>query len=251
MRLHGPPRHPFLDHPGPLPFAHRGGASEFPENTMPAFEGAVALGYRYIETDVQATADGVLMAFHDNDLERTCGQPGRISSMSYAEVAKARVDGREPIPLMQDLFDAFPDVRINIDCKTDAAVEPLIACLRRNSALAKVCLGGFSHTRLLKLRRALGTDLCSSMSPVEVARWRMGRPPKGAQAAQVPVSTGPAKIVTRPMVDLAHRHGIAVHVWTIDLPEEMFALLELGVDGLMTDRPAILKQVLIQRGEWA
>ncbi len=217
---------------------------------MPAFAGAVGLGYRYIETDVQATADGVLMAFHDNDLSRTCGRPGRISEMSYADVATARVDSREPIPLMQDLLDAFPAVRINIDCKTDAAVEPLIACLRRNQALDRVCVGGFSHTRLVRLRRALGQGLCSSMSPLEVVRWRLGRPPKGIHAAQVPVGQGPARIVTRPMVDLAHRVGIAVHVWTIDAPEEMFRLLELGVDGLMTDRPAILKQVLTQRGEW-
>jgi glycerophosphoryl diester phosphodiesterase len=235
MRLTGPVRHPFLDYPGPLPFAHRGGASEWPENTMPAFAGAVGLGYD----------------FHDNDLARTCRQPGRISDLGYAAVAEARVEGREPIPLMQDLFDAFPDVRFNIDCKSDAAVEPLITCLRRNNALERVCIGGFSHTRLVRLRKALGPELCTSMSPLEVARWRLGRPPKDVPCAQVPVSQGPAKIVTRPMVDLAHRHGIAVHVWTIDLPEEMFSLLELGVDGLMTDRPAILKQVLTQRGEWA
>lgn len=251
MRLTGPARHPFLDHPGPIPFAHRGGASEWPENTMPAFEGAVALGYRYLETDVQVTADGVLMAFHDNDLARTCGRPGRISDLSHREVAEARVDGREPIPLMQDLFDAFPDARLNIDCKSDAAVEPLIACLRRNNALGRVCIGAFSHSRLVRLRKALGADLLSSMSPVEVVRWRAGRPAPGIAAAQVPVSSGRIRIVTRAMVDLAHRHGIAVHVWTIDDPEEMFRLLELGVDGVMTDRPATLKQVMSQRGEWA
>ena len=149
------------------------------------------------------------------------------------------------------MFDAFPDARFNIDCKTDAAVEPLIACLRRNNALDRVCVGGFSHRRLTRIRRALGEGLCTSFSPIEVARWRFGRPPAGIPAAQVPVAQGGVGIVTRPMVDLAHRHGIQVHVWTIDEPEEMFRLLELGVDGIMTDRPAILKQVMSQRGEWA
>jgi glycerophosphoryl diester phosphodiesterase len=93
-----PPRHPFLDWPGPIPFAHRGGATEAPENTMPAFERAVGLGYHYLETDVHTTADGIVVAFHDDDLSRTCGRPGRISELPWREVATCRVDGKEPIP---------------------------------------------------------------------------------------------------------------------------------------------------------
>jgi glycerophosphoryl diester phosphodiesterase len=92
-----PPRHPYLDWDGPIPFAHRGGASDAPENTMPAFEYAVDLGYRYIETDVQVTSDGVLVAFHDDDLKRTCGRDGRISRLPWSEVRTALVDGRAPV----------------------------------------------------------------------------------------------------------------------------------------------------------
>ena len=103
--------HPYLDWPGPIPFAHRGGTSEAPENTMPAFEHAVSLGFHHLETDVHLSADGVLMAFHDCDLSRTCGVNGTIADMTAEELAGVRVDGRAAIPLMGELFDAFPDVR--------------------------------------------------------------------------------------------------------------------------------------------
>ena len=112
---------PYLDHPGPLPFAHRGGASEWPENTMPAFQHAVALGYRYLETDVHATADGVLVAFHDDVLDRVTDRTGVIAALPWSDVRRARVAG-EPIPLLDDLLGTWPEVRVNIDPKQDAAV---------------------------------------------------------------------------------------------------------------------------------
>ena len=111
--------YPFLDWPGPLAFAHRGGASEAPENTMPAFEHAVRLGYRYLETDAHVTADGVLIAFHDDRLDRVTDRTGVIAELPWSEVQRARVDGREPIPLLEDLLAAWPDVRVNIDPKQD------------------------------------------------------------------------------------------------------------------------------------
>lgn len=230
--------------------AHRGGAGDWPENTLPAFRAAVELGYRYLETDVQVTADGVVVAFHDDDLQRTCGRAGHISTLPWSEVATARVDGREPIPLLDDLFEEFPDARFNIDCKSDAARAPLAAFLRRHAALDRVCVGSFSHRRLVRLRRDLGPGLCTSMSPPEVVSWRLGRVPRQVPAAQVPVGYGRVPVVTRWMVDLAHRHHVQVHVWTVDDAEDMFRLLELGVDSIMTDRPAVLKQVLQQRGQW-
>ncbi|MEA2704712.1 MAG: glycerophosphoryl diester phosphodiesterase, partial [Actinomycetota bacterium] len=109
----------FLDHDGPIPFAHRGGASDCPENTMRAFENAVNLGYRYVETDVHTTADGVLVAFHDDHLDRVTDQRGRICDLKWSEVGTARVAG-EGIPLLEDILGAWPDVRVNIDPKHDA-----------------------------------------------------------------------------------------------------------------------------------
>jgi glycerophosphoryl diester phosphodiesterase len=244
-------RHPFLDWDGPLPFAHRGGASDKPENTMEAFEYAVDLGYRYLETDVQVTSDGVLVAFHDNDLQRTCGIPGKISEMTWAEVSKARVDGKAPIPLLDDLLGAWPDVRINIDCKANAAVDALVATLRRTKSLHRVCVAAFSDGRLRKLRKELGSELCSSLGPAELALLRFGlmRHPDGL-AAQVPVKQWPLTVVNRKFVERSHSLGLQVHVWTIDDAAEMERLLDLGVDGLMTDRPLVLREVLQSRNAW-
>ena len=245
------PIHPYLEWDGPLPFAHRGGASDVPENTMPAFQYAVDAGYRYVETDVQVTADGVLLAFHDNDLSRTCGRKGRISDLPYAEVRTALVDGKAPIPTLEDLLGTWPELRVNIDCKSNQAVDALVSALRRCDALDRVCIGAFSDRRLARLRAILGDRLCSSLGPREVATLRFGRPRRAvAQAAQVPVRQGPLTVVTPAFVERAHALGIKVHVWTIDDPAEMHRLLDLGVDGLMTDKPYVLREVFEARGAW-
>ena len=245
------PAHPFLEWDGPLPFAHRGGASDAPENTMPAFQYAIDLGYRYIETDVQVTADGVLVAFHDNDLRRTTGRKGRISDLPWSEVQTALVDGQAPVPLLEDLLGNWPEVRVNIDCKSDAAVDALVATLRRTNSLDRVCVGAFSDRRIRRLRGILGDRLCSALGPAGVAALRFGRPGSlGGLTAQVPVKQGPLTVTDEAFVDRAHRLGIQVHVWTIDDADEMKRLLDLGVDGLMTDRPMVLRDVLSQRGAW-
>jgi glycerophosphoryl diester phosphodiesterase len=246
-----PRSHPFLDWNGPIPFAHRGGASDVPENTMPAFQYAVDLGYRYVETDVQVTSDGVLVAFHDNDLRRTCGRSGRISDLPWSEVVTARVSGEAPIPLMEDLLGTWPELRINIDCKSDAAVDALVACLRRTNSLDRVLLGSFSDARLRRLRKELGAGVCTSLGPVGVATLRFGRPRHvDAMAAQVPVQQGPLTVTNAAFVERAHALGLAVHVWTIDEADEIRRLLDLGVDGIMTDKPEVLRTVFQERGLW-
>ena len=250
-----PHRFPFLDHPGPLAFAHRGGAGSWPENTMPAFEGAVAMGYRYLETDVHVTSDGVLVAFHDDSLDRVTDRQGKICDLPWSEVQRARVDGREPIPRFEDLLGAWPDVRINVDPKADRAVEPLAEVLVRGHAIERVCIGAFSDRRLARLRARLGPRLCTSMGPVGVARLRAASAglPVGhltVPCAQVPVRAGRVTIVDERLVATAHDLGVQIHVWTIDDRAEMERLLDLGVDGIMTDDPATLRSVLEDRGQW-
>jgi glycerophosphoryl diester phosphodiesterase len=246
---------PFLDHPGPLAIAHRGGAGTWPENTMPAFEGAVALGYRYVETDVHVTADGILLAFHDDVLDRVTNRTGRISELPYREVKQARVDGREPIPLLEELLGTFPDVRVNVDPKSDEAVAPLAAALRRTGAVDRVCVGSFSDDRIETIREKLGPRLCTSLGPKATARLRLAarRLPAGqfdAGCAQLPPRYKGLKLVDRRLVEAAHERDMQVHVWTIDDADEMVELLDLGVDGIMTDEPALLRKVLENRGQW-
>ncbi len=243
--------HPFLDWDGPIPFAHRGGASDAPENTMPAFEYAVGLGYRYVETDVQVTADGVLVAFHDDDLQRACDRPGRISELPWSAVREARVRGEAPIPLLEDLLGAWPSLRVNIDCKSDAAVSGLVSVIKRHDALDRVCVGAFSDRRMARLRATLGDGLCTALGPRGVASLKFSRPRRlRAMTAQVPVTRGRLTVTDQRFVERAHSLGVHVHVWTIDDPVEMERLLDLGVDGIMTDRPAVLRQVLERRDHW-
>src|SRR5690606_37959325 len=152
--------------------AHRGGAGDWPENTMPAFAGAVALGYRYVETDVHVTADGVVLAFHDDHLDRVTDRGGDIADLPWREVSRARVDGVEPIPRLEDLLGTWPGLRINRDPTRDAVVEPLAAVLARTGAVARVGIGSFSDRRLDRLRRLLGPGLCTSLGPRGVARLK-------------------------------------------------------------------------------
>lgn len=218
---------------------------------MPAFQHAVDLGYTFLETDVHATSDGVLVAFHDPDLSRTCDRDGTIATLTWSELSTARVDGREPIPLFEELVGSFPDARFNIDCKSDAAREPLVDAIGRLGCLDRVCIGSFNDRRLRRIRAALGDGACTSFGPAQVAALvATGRVPWGGQVAQVPVRQGPVTVVSARTVAAAHRRGFQVHVWTIDEPDEMHRLLDLGVDGIMTDRPRRLKDVLIERNSW-
>ena len=248
--------HPYLDHDGPIAFAHRGGTSSAPENSMRAFEHAYALGYRYLETDVHATSDGVLVAFHDNDLERTCGIRKSIATSTWAELTDARIDGTDPIPTLMDIMDAWPDARLNIDCKSNEALQPLIETIRETQCFDRVCIGSFSDKRLTAVRAEFGTKICTSMGPKEVAQLvarattRVLPFSSPALAAQIPVRQGPIPVTTRRLVDTAHRLGLAVHVWTVDDPVEIARLLDLGVDGVMSDDTMALRDVFSARGHW-
>lgn len=252
----------YLDAPRPLAFAHRGGAYhpdiEGLENTLAAFAHAVDLGYTYLETDVHVTSDGVLLAFHDTVLDRVTDRTGRISDTTYAEVQEALIGGRERVPTLAELFDAFPDARFNIDLKSEGAVEALAAFVEEREAWGRLLVGSFSARRMSAFRRRTNGRVATSAHPLEVAayvlspssrlaRWlTRGRP----VALQVPHRQGRLLVVSAGLVRRARAAGVQVHVWTIDDPIEMNTLLDRGVDGIMTDRTDILRDVLRARGQW-
>ncbi len=247
--------HPFLEHPGVIPFAHRGFSALRPENTMAAFEAAVELDYRYIETDVLATADGQLIAFHDDELEHLTDQHGRISELTWAEVKKARVEGQEPIPLFAELLTTWPDLRINIEPKDDASVTLLFDLLEREQAWHRVNVGCFSGARLNRMRLEAGPKLCSSMGPFDVFRMRAAsyHLPVGhfdANCVQVPTHRFGLRIIDKSFLAAAKKRGLPVHVWTINEEAEMARLIDLGVDAIMTDRAIVLKELMQRRGMW-
>ena len=245
--------HPYLDGTVPIGFAHRGGAAVGDENTAAAFARAVALGYRYIETDTHATSDGVAVVFHDDTLDRLLGRPGRTSDVTWADVRSLRVGGAAVVPCLDEVLDAWPGIRFNIDTKTDAAVAPTLDAVRRTTAEDRVLLASFSERRLRGIRRAAGPRIATSLGMAGVAAvlaraWRTA--PDGVVAVQVPPSSGPVRVVSAGFIRYAHKLGLRVHVWTIDEPDRIRYFLDLGVDGIMTDHIEVLRDVYLSRGLW-
>ncbi|HSX67966.1 glycerophosphodiester phosphodiesterase [Nocardioides sp.] len=246
-----------------IPFAHRGGARhpelEGLENTMAAFRHAVALGYRHLETDVHVTRDGVLLAFHDAELDRVTDLSGAIADLTYAEVQSARVGGREPVPTLEELVDAFPEVRFNIDIKSRAAAGPLARFVNDRHLQDRLIVGSFSRSALREFRQLTGGAVPTSAHPLEIAAYLLA--PSGRIAArlvgrkpialQVPVRHRRfITVVTPAFVRKAHAAGAEVHVWVVDDADEIRRLHAMGVDGIFTDRTDVLREVLTDLGVW-
>ncbi|WAZ20355.1 glycerophosphodiester phosphodiesterase [Streptomyces cinnabarinus] len=252
-----PIRHPYLDHPGPIPFAHRGGDADGLENTRFQFRRAVDLGYRYLETDVHLTRDGKLVAFHDATLDRVTDGAGRICDLPWADVAHARVAGQEPVPLFEELLEAFPEARWNVDVKAESALLPFLDLVERTDTWDRICLGSFSEARVVRAQRLAGPRLATSFGTRGVLNLRLrswGVPAvvrRSAVAAQVPETQSGVPVVDRRFVRAAHARGLQVHVWTVNEEDRMHRLLDLGVDGIMTDHIETLRKVMEDRGVWA
>jgi glycerophosphoryl diester phosphodiesterase len=252
---------PYLADPIPRAFAHRGwhlDELDGLENSLPAFKRACAEGYRYLETDVHATADGVVVVHHDPVLDRTTDGSGPIAAQTWGQLKNVKVGGKAPLSRLEDVLEELPDARFNVDVKVDRAVAPFVEVLERTKAHDRVAAAAFSDARLVRLRKLAGPKLVTAMGPRSaLALWVRGKLPLlplgrlvlGAMA-QVPVRQGALRVVDKAFVSIAGRSGIEVHTWTIDDPAEMRMLLDLGVHGIVTDRPDLLREVLVERGVW-
>lgn len=229
---------------------------------MAAFSRAIELGYTYLETDAHATSDGVLLAFHDHTLDRVTDRSGRIAELPYRVVRQARIGGVDEIPLLEDLIGTWPEARFNIDVKERGAIAPLAEAIRRTAAYDRVCLTSFSDERLARARAALDDKVCSALGPRGVAALRAasvtsgygrlltGLARAGVPCAQVPVGFRGLRVTTPALVRTAHALGMQVHVWTVNDTALMHRLLDMGVDGIMTDDITALRDVLTARGVW-
>ena len=239
----------------PIAIAHRGGAllpaNVGKENSLEAFANAIDLGYEYLETDLRTTRDGEVFAFHDADLRRTFGRAVKFADLTSDDVRELRLAEGARIATLDDLLAEFPDAVFNIDFKDDAGVERGLEQIGRRDAQERVIVASFSNRRLLRVRNH-APHVLTSASQSEVARMRFGRRPLLYRpiALQIPERIRGLKVLTRGLIHRAHNHGIQVHVWTIDDPAEMHRLFDFGVDGIITDRPDVLKDVLIERGQW-
>ena len=253
--------HPYLEGSFPRAFAHRGwhlDDLDGMENSLLSFRRAVNEGYTYIETDVRATSDGVVVVHHDAALDRTTDGHGPISTQPWSAVRRAKIAGREPVSRLEDVLEELPEARLNIDIKSGSAVLPFLETIERMGAFERVAAAAFSDARLARIRKLAGPRLLTSMGPRSAAvLWANGWTPwlrlgflhRGAMA-QVPVKQGRLTVVDRSFLRTAARAGVEVHTWTINDPDQMRTLLDLGVHGIVTDRPDLLREVLIERGAW-
>ncbi len=255
---------PVAADPFPHLIAHRGGADEAPENTFLAFQQAYDLGVRYLETDAQVTSDGIIVLSHDETVDRCYDGTGQISAMTWDEISALRNEAGERMPRLDEVLERFPDYQINIDAKTEETVEPLVATLADAGAFGRSLVASFSEKRLNRVRELAGEELTTSLGVAAVVRlmfasetvssaetWRVGGPDRSVRAVQVPEKSRGIRVVNPRFIATAHTAGLAVHVWTVNEAAAMVRLLDWGVDGLVTDRPTMLREILRVRGQWA
>ena len=252
----------------PLAISHRGGAGLWPENTMEAFSRTVDMGFRFIETDIHLTSDGVVVCLHDPTLDRTTNGRGEVAELPWREVRQFdagyahhpargfpfRARGLR-IPSLEEVARTFPDLRMILELKADHTEEAVLAVINRLGLTDRVIIGSFSDARLARIRKLSAGAVATSTGEEEVTRlvkaaWLGRRAATENVALQIPPRSGMLPLVTRRTVKAYHRMGLAVHVWTIDDPRQMHRLLDRGVDGIMTDRPDVLRDVFGERGIW-
>jgi len=238
-----------------LAFAHRGGNELAPENSFRAFKSAVDIGYKYLETDVHLTKDGFLIAFHDDTLDRVTDKSGLIRDLTLSEIKKAKIAGTDEIPLLSELLNSFTDCFFNIDCKVDETVQPLINLINNKDFINRVCIGSFSQKRINFIRKSLGKEVKTSMGPAEVILSKflsytsLGYNFKSSYTS-IPIRRYGINLLDERNINYLKSNNQKVIAWTINDEDQMKMLINIGIDGIMTDNLTLLKKVLIEESLW-
>lgn len=255
----------YLNYPKPLVIAHRGGSEFGPENSWDALTGCVRAGLTHIETDVHTTSDGVAVLLHDPHVQRVTNGHGPLAKMTWQQARKLRDHNGNPLVRLDEALQTFPDTRWNLDAKAWPSVNAIAQCLRRIGGRQRVCIASFSDLRLRRIRTLLGPLVTTSYGPAGIARLTAAAatnndvaqktilaalPDKnaGLGCVQVPVNAGPIRIITPKFIELCHNRGLDVHAWTINDPTQAAQLVEMGVDGIVTDIPATIADKLRTKG---
>lgn len=231
--------------PPPRVIAHRGLALEAPENTLLAFAKALAIGVVHLETDVHESADGVAIVSHDADLERVAGRSVRVAQLTVPELHRVDLGYGQNFATLAEALDAFPDARFNIDVKSAGAIQPTVDAIRSQNATGRVLVTSFSDARRRATVRQLPGVATSAASRATAGLFAASKIRFGPEvrrllrqidAVQVPERWNGLHIVTPPFIRMVHSAGVEVHVWTVNDPADISRLLDLGVDGIVTDR---------------
>ena len=226
-------------------FVHRGDTSIFLENTIEAFQSAVSLGYQYLETDLRETSDGKIITFHDPNLKRITGANITISETKFSDIRMRRLPSREIIPTIDELLEEFPDSFFNMDLKVNQIEEKVLKKINSHNALERVCLGSF-NSKVIKKINSLEPKILTSMGISQVIMYKFFQKKNISKLIQIPTRWNGIKVITKKFIDRLHNDGLKVHVWTVNKETEMQSLIDLGVDGIMTDNASGLIKVMKQ-----
>jgi glycerophosphoryl diester phosphodiesterase len=242
--------HRYLSVPGIAISAHRGGSIEAPENTIEAFQYALDLGCKYIETDVQLSSDGIPYIFHDDDLKRLLNKEIQFNSLQSSEVDKLMLFQKYNIPTLEAVLLKFPEALFQIDVKTNEVTMPALEIIEKCNAMDRVCIASFDSSRLKKVSD-LYPEVCISMGPKEVLKlllssFKLYNKEVPGNCLQIPIYQYGLKLVTQRFINHVQSKGLKIMVWTINDEETMRDLIKLGVNGIITDKPRVLKDVLAE-----
>lgn len=246
----------YLADGGPRVIAHRGGAGLARENTLAAFDKSFAMGVRYLETDVRVTLDGECVAVHDATLTRVTGVEHRVDELTLAGIRRLGIGG-DRVLRIADLLTTFDSAKFVLDLKDPRGMPTLIALLQRHDAVDRVCLAGARDRWLASARELAGPALATTLgweaTTKLVLAARSNRIPLNlpdAEFVHLPRRLGRSRVLTRRVVAVAQHIGLKVMAWNVEDATSMHEMLDIGVDGLITDRPDISRAVLIERDSW-
>ena len=238
----------YLNYSGLAVLAHRGGSIESLENTIESFHYSISLGCKFIETDVQVSSDGIPYIFHDETLKRLTGISKKFSSLDSNEIDRLRIFKSHKIPRLDEALKTFPDTYFQIDVKTDEVAMPALDVIYQRNAQDRVCIASFNSKRLLRVHNKY-PDICLSMGPNEVGKMLLSsyglyKNNIIGDCLQIPIYYYGIKVVTKRFVDFIHNKGLKICVWTINDEKTFKTLIEMKVDGIITDKPKLLYEVL-------
>ena len=238
----------YLQYDGLTVLAHRGGADESFENTLESFDYSKSLGCKFIETDVQVSADGIPYIFHDDDLKRVLNISSRFDSLSSQEIDKLKIFDQYKIPKLEEALNEFPDISFQIDFKTDEVVAPALDVIKKTKSFERICVASFNSERLKRVRSTY-PDLCISMGPNEVIKtlissFGLYKGLIDGDCLQIPIRYYGVRVVTKRFVKYLKSKGLKIMVWTINDVKTFEYLIELKVDGIITDKPKLLFETL-------